>query len=218
MWENFIKDNNLTLPVEQNKETKAPNLFLPQNGTIPEAFTRSITKGISYEFIKTLETIPNPIMLVNFSYTDWIYNLQETRIIDKHMLIIDLPKNMPYMVLDPFIDPMKYTSVYPQNHHRKIKEYDSSKRLPLPANMDDIFKGYNITGTENDFYYIFSPDVLETIITYAKDIEICIIDNKLYLIGSDTLYTYDIDAWKYAEKLVQTVGKQIIEQVNRWNM
>jgi hypothetical protein len=88
---------------------------------------------------------------------------------------IRLPRRLPNMVLDA-------TS---NNLFGKISNlptgFYANQRLSLEGNFDKYFTLYAPSQYKTDALYVFTPDVMATMIEYGKDFDMEIIDDSLFL-------------------------------------
>lgn len=185
------------------------NLIVEANKMFPNFVSTIFQKGnadpkASLIFKTTLNTEYPPIYFANWQYTSGSGKKKTTH--KQGILVIDLNKKLPNMKLLP-------------NTSKTVTLINNinNKSLTLPAGVDNHFTAYNVTGTSNDFYYIFAPDVLNEIINYAVGLEIHLDNDKLIFLKNEHFDVYLEDTWKQLEALVQNVGKQVIEQTNRWS-
>lgn len=185
------------------------NLIVEPNKMFPNFVSTIFSKGNNDPKANLIfKTVPESeypsIYFANWQYTSGSGKEKTTH--RQGILVIDLNQNIPNMKLLPNI-----------NKTLGFINKINSNTLTLPAGVDNYFTGHNVTGTENDFYYIFAPDVLNEIINYAVGLEIHLENSKLIFLKNEHFDVYLEDTWKQLEALVQNVAKQVLEQTTRWS-
>lgn len=90
---------------------------------------------------------------------------------------VDLPRPLPHMILDSRENNLFGMSNLPELFEKK-------QILSLEGDFDKYFTLYAPVQYRTDALYVFTPDVMATLIDHGKQFDIEIIDNNLYLYKS----------------------------------
>lgn len=91
---------------------------------------------------------------------------------------IDLPRHLPNIVLDA-----KSNNFLGRFSNLPVS-FGRDQRLSLEGNFDTSYDLYCPSTHKTDALYIFTPDIMEMMISNGKDFDIEIIDNQLFLYKS----------------------------------
>lgn len=87
-----------------------------------------------------------------------------------------------------------------------------AQALSLEGNFDDYFTLYCPKGYEQDALYLFTPDVMATLIDRVNGFDVEIIDDWLFLESSRDVVTTDPKTWHN----VFTATVAVTEKIHRW--
>lgn len=112
-----------------------------------------------------------------------------------NVISIDLPRSFHHMSVTP----------------KSLASYNLEE-VPLPEGME-YFAGRAAVEAQSDFFYLFTPDVLALIQEEYDGMSFHVFRDKLYIVGQGHHDFDTVDGWLRIQSIVQSVGKEIVEQV-----
>lgn len=116
---------------------------------------------------------------------------------------IRLPTPLPNIVLDAKGNNSLFFSNLPVS-------LDRHQRLSLEGDFDRHFVLYCPQGYEQDALYLFTPDIMERFIDRSAELDVEIVDDRMYLYSMKELSTTDPDTWRWlfatAAALTERIG------------
>ena len=167
-------------------------------------FNRGEDRHIKDQFI--IPTDGEPIELGNYYYTT---GSGKNRTTHRYGYVrAKLPRRLPHMVLDATANNLAGRfSTLPQ-------QFNSSQKLSLEGDFDKYFTLYTPDEYERDALYVFTPDVMQAMITHARNYDIEIIDSDLYLYRTKPFDFLQVDEWKQALAVISTLTPELSEQTD----
>lgn len=123
-------------------------------------------------------------------------------------LTFPLPQNTPNMLLD---GKKNNFSAFGMNMSNLPVAFDGDQVVSLEGDFDKYYTLYAPEGYGRDVRYIFTPNLMEMLIHESSNIDLEIIDNKMYVYFSTFNFT-DPAFWKTIERLMQSIGDTINRQ------
>jgi hypothetical protein len=90
-----------------------------------------------------------------------------------------------------------------------------SQVLSLEGDFDRSFRLYCPEGYERDALYLFTPDVMATLVDHVRGLDVEIVDDWMYLISARDLVTDDAERWVALAAAVDALDDQV-ERWGRW--
>ncbi|RXZ88378.1 hypothetical protein ESP50_02115 [Agromyces atrinae] len=119
---------------------------------------------------------------------------------------IQLGTSLPHIVLDATGNNSLFGgSNLPEGFRR-------DQRLELEGDFSKHFTLYCPRGYESDALYLFTPDIMARFIDHAAELDVEIIDDRLYLYSKRDLSTLDPATWEWLVTTLDALG----EKVDRW--
>jgi hypothetical protein len=94
-------------------------------------------------------------------------------------------------------------------------DLDRDQRLSLEGDFDKHFTLYCPRGYERDALYLFTPDVMARFVDSAAEVDIEIVDDRLFLYSPRPLATLDPDTWEWIHGMLVALTEKV-EQWRRW--
>lgn len=120
---------------------------------------------------------------------------------------MSLPRKLPHMVLDAKTNNFLGISNLPQMFSRQ-------QRLSLEGDFDKYFTLYAPQQYETDALYVFTPDVMATLIDDGQKYDLEVIDDKLYIYSSRKFNLSDAATIKKLLNMAQSIAGQLHEQTD----
>lgn len=119
---------------------------------------------------------------------------------------IKLVRKLPHMLLDA-----KKNNFLGRFSNLPVS-LKGAQKLPLNNEFGDSFTIYAPVGYERDALYVFTPDVMMTLIKYGADYDIEVIDDNLFLYKKNHIKLENETELRRAFTLMDAIGKEVIEQ------
>lgn len=196
---------NLSQSYRMSKFANTNSIYYTRNRTEPsysglifnEGHTRSISNAYGLSSLHNTE-------IGNYSYTT---GSGKNRSVHAYgYIMFDLPRNLPHMVLDAKSN--NFISIL----SNLPATFDHSQVLSLEGDFNNYFTLYAPKEYERDALYIFTPDVMQSVIANAKMYDIELVDNKVYLYNKASFDLTNEGEIKNAIKLVSVLVKQFYKQ------
>lgn len=110
---------------------------------------------------------------------------------------IVLPIDLPHIILDARANDR------PFGRSNLDAGLTANQRLDLEGDFPRHFRLYCPVGYEKDALYLFTPDVMAALIDHAADLDVEIVDNRMFLYSPNRIVTTDPARW---EALMQTIA------------
>lgn len=121
---------------------------------------------------------------------------------------IPLPRNLPHMLLDA-----KSNNLFGRFSNLPMM-FSNDQKLQLEGDFNNYFTLYAPKEYETDALYIFTPDVMQALISSSKEYDVEIIDGSLFLYSNDY---FDMTKQQEIEELfyvISSLSKDIFKQSN----
>jgi hypothetical protein len=188
----FAQDNNVTLIHDQ---------FDPQyNGMI---FNFGHSRVINHALV--FNDIYNS-QIGNYSFTTGSGKSSKQH--SYHFAVFDLPRHTPHMLLDAKNN--NFLGMF----SNLPASFSGDQKLSLEGDFNDYFTLYAPKQYEKDALYIFTPDVMQAVTTYANNFDIEIIDNKLYLYTQTDLNLTSKTTLESLQSVIHVLAKQFYQQTD----
>lgn len=203
----------LAMATRQNRRSRQLFMFAKQNDLdFEEKVLRPAHAGIIFgvgggRLASNIVTTRGhyPTEFASYQYTIGSGKSQQTVAWD--YVRIQLRSALPNIVLDA-----RSNNVFGSNLPARL---DKNQRLSLEGDFDRYFTLYCPTGYETDALYLFTPDVMVNFSEGAKEFDVEIIDNQLFLYSKGNADRTDPDVWRWQLRAVAAVVEKI-EQWERW--
>jgi len=124
-------------------------------------------------------------------------------------LSIALERMMPHMVLDAKSNnPILGTSL--------PLSLSSDQRLSLEGDFDQHFTLYCPREYERDALYVFTPDLMAVLIDEAGDVDVEIIDDRLFVYASGGFDLANPAVWRRLAEIIRIVGAKALTRTGRY--
>lgn len=157
--------------------------------------------------IITVPTDSTPVEVGNYRYITG--DGRSRRRHDVGFVHIKLPRRLPNIVLDAKSNNPLRVSNLPEDFNR-------NQILPLEGDFDDYFTLYVPREYQQDALYIFTPDVMAALVDHARNFDIEIVDDDLYLYASSKLELATQSTWRLLFRLLSEIMPEIDQQTNRY--
>lgn len=122
---------------------------------------------------------------------------------------IPLGRSLPHIVLDAEGNNGIRRSNLPDT-------FDVRQKLELEGDFGNYFTLFCPRGYEADALYLFTPDIMARFIDHAAELDVEIIDNRLYLYSPKPLVTLDPEIWGWLFTTIHAVTEKV-DQWERWS-
>lgn len=146
-----------------------------------------------------------PVEFASYQYTIGSGKNQQT--VKWDYVRIRLQSALPNIVLDA-----RSNNLFMSNLPAALQK---SQRLSLEGNFDKHFTLYCPEGYETDALYLFTPDVMQNFMSGAKEFDVEIVDNQLFLYAKGNASRLDPANWQWQFRAVEAVLAKV-EQWERW--
>lgn len=119
---------------------------------------------------------------------------------------IKLPRRLPNMVLDS-----RSNNYFGLLSNLNVS-FPSDQKLSLEGDFDKYFTLYAPIEYKTDALYVLTPDVMQALITYAKDYDCEIIDDDFYVYSSNIFNLWDIESIKNIVSIANQLQPELAEQ------
>jgi len=124
-------------------------------------------------------------------------------------LSIALERMMPHMVLDAKSNnPILGTSL--------PLSLSGDQRLSLEGDFDKHFTLYCPREYERDALYVFTPDLMAVLIDEAGDVDVEIIDDRLFVYASGGFDLANAAVWRRLAEIIRIVGAKALTRTGRY--
>ena len=123
-------------------------------------------------------------------------------------LALRLQTPLPHIVLDAVGNNSLGVSSLPVGLH-------AGQRLSLEGDFDRVFRLYCPAGYERDALYLFTPDIMARLMDTAAELDVEIIDDRMYFYRRSDLATLDPATWEWLGS-VQAAMTGKLAQWERW--
>lgn len=90
--------------------------------------------------------------------------------------------------------------------------FQSAQRLDLEGDFSEHFLLYCPRGYERDALYLFTPDIMARFVDHAAELDVEIVDGRLFLYSRRDLVTLDPATWEW----ILTTFAAVTEKVKQW--
>lgn len=165
--------------------------------------------GHSQQFVDLLVTESHQAAeLGNFQYT--IGHGRGRQVHVRGFIRILLDRHLPHMVLDA-----KANNLFGRVSNLS-SGFGRDQRLSLEGDFDKHFSLYAPAEYKTDALYIFTPDVMASLIDAAHSYDCEIIDNSLYLYSGASINLADIEQIKELFTIAEKLHNQVNKQAQRY--
>lgn len=123
---------------------------------------------------------------------------------------IPLKRNLPHMVLDGKANNL-FGIVTGLSD-----SFDRSQKLSLEGDFDKYFTLYAPKEYERDALYVFTPDVMQTLIDEGRHYDMEIVDNELFIYSNVRFDFLSESQLTSLMKIIDTIGSEILAQARRY--
>lgn len=120
-----------------------------------------------------------------------------------------LPRRLPHMLLDATSNNASIFSNLPSI-------FAAEQRLSLEGDFDTHFKLYAPKQYERDALYVFTPDVMQLLIDQARQYDIEIVDDELYIYDAKSISLTSEPAWRKFLLLASHISPEFEAQTKRY--
>jgi hypothetical protein len=124
-------------------------------------------------------------------------------------LSIALDRMMPHMVLDAKSNNPALGTSLPLS-------LSSDQRLSLEGDFDKYFTLYCPREYERDALYVFTPDLMAVLIDEAGDVDVEIIDDRLFVYASGGFDLSNPAVWRRLAEIIRIVGAKALTRTGRY--
>lgn len=151
--------------------------------------------GHSKSFAESFSFLSPTMEIGNYSYTTGSGKSRQTHLIGYVQLA--LPRRLPHMVLDS----------RKNNFFGRMSNipygFSSDQKLSLEGNFDEYFTLFAPATYKRDALYVFTPDVMQLLMTSVPGFDIEIIDDTLYLYSEAA---FELTKQSQLEPLIQVAA------------
>ena len=188
----FAADNNLDIQIDNTSINHTGMLFgIGEKRVIKQAITIPVTNSW--------------IEIGNYSYV--IPGSKHDKTVTIGYMHTKLPRRLPHIILDAKANDKLGINAFATRLDRK-------QILSLEGDFDKHFTLYAPKQYERDALYILTPDVMHTLITHARDFDVEIIDDDIYLYGSRPFDLAYAETWKHLLSVISTVNPEFTSQTD----
>lgn len=121
---------------------------------------------------------------------------------------IKLPRRLPHMVLDA-----KKNNLFGKLSNLPTG-FSNDQKLELEGDFNSHFTLYAPTQYKTDALYVFTPDVMQSMVDAANDYDCEIIDDSLYLYSSSKLKLADAKSLQEIVHIANLLNKEFTQQTD----
>jgi len=124
-------------------------------------------------------------------------------------LSMRLPRVMPHLVLDARRNDTGLGSSLPL-------AISKAQRLSLEGDFDRSFRLYCPAGYERDALYVFTPDFMAVLVDETGDLDVEIVDDRLFVYAAGGLDLADPRVWARLDTIMRIVGEKALDRTERY--
>ncbi len=148
----------------------------------------------------------------NYSYFIGSRTSRERRQINKHFLMLKLPRKLPNMVLDGTKNNLK---VFGRELMSNLPAtFNKDQVLSLEGDFNSYFTLYAPKEYERDALYVFTPDLMALFMDNTSQYDAEIIDDMLFVYGDGWANLYNPNVWTRFLQIKNVVGTKLINQTD----
>lgn len=163
-------------------------------------FNQAHTRRITFAVIVPSET-EREVEYGEYQYTDGYGRY--AHVYQYGYIKIKLTRRLPHIMI--------HSKGNSPNHH-----FFSSQKMQLEGDFNDYFNVYVPTGYERDALYILKPDLMASLIDNAKEYDIEIIDDELFIYKYGTWYLATPGVLGDLQSLTERIMKEVNEETVRY--
>ena len=187
----FATVNNITFLVSRPDPAYSGMIF-------DEGHSRKINEGFRFR---------DGVEIGNYEYTTGSGKNQQQHTFGYVSVPID--RRLPHMVLDAKRNNFFGISNLPDT-------FDSSQTLKLEGDFNEHFNLFAPKAYERDALYVFTPDVMVSLIDNGKYHDMEVVDNKLYVYSSTAFNLTSPEQLETLLKMVAHIGVEIRKQSSNY--
>lgn len=124
-------------------------------------------------------------------------------------LAIKLERALPHLVLDARSNNRTFGSSIPM-------PIAGGQQLSLEGDFDKHFTLHCPNGYERDALYVFTPDLMALLIDETGDLDVEIVDDRLFAYANKPFDLDDAAVWQRLERIREVVGAKALRQTGRY--
>ena len=121
---------------------------------------------------------------------------------------IPLPRALPHIVLDARGNNALRSSNLPI-------DFDRDQQLDLEGDFNKHFTLYCPRGYETDALYLFTPDIMARFVDHAAELDVEIVDDRMFLYSRKPLVSLDPEVWDWLFATIEALTAKV-DQWENW--
>lgn len=209
--------------VQRGKDRKISALkFAEKNGFqyTSEADTNGAQPGMIYDEgesrifkdVMRLTFMDMPVEWGNYQYETGSGRSRNTHWFT--YMRITLPRRLPHMVLDSHTNNVKVFGVTLTTGLSDT--FNRNQTLALEGDFNNYFTLYCPKEYERDALYVFAPDLMAVMVDEAKDSDVEIVDNYMYVYTVGSFKPNDPSVYRRLVRIAEIVGHKMQSQTDRY--